>query len=30
MTTNIQIPSDGAKITIENGVLRVPDNHVMP
>ncbi|MCY4467083.1 MAG: isocitrate/isopropylmalate family dehydrogenase, partial [Thiotrichales bacterium] len=30
MTTDIHIPSDGAKITIENGKLRVPDNPVIP
>ena len=30
MTSNIQIPSDGAKITIENGRLRVPENPVIP
>ena len=30
MTTSIEIPSDGAKITIENGELRVPDNPVIP
>ena len=30
MTTNIHIPADGAKITIENGKLRVPENPVIP
>ena len=30
MTTDIQIPADGAKITIENSKLRVPDNPVIP
>ena len=30
MSSDIQIPSDGAKITIENGELRVPDNPVIP
>ena len=30
MTTNIEIPPEGAKITIENGKLRVPDNPVIP
>ena len=30
MTTDIQIPADGAKITIENGKLRVPENPVIP
>ena len=30
MTSNIDIPSDGAKITIKNGKLRVPDNPVIP
>ena len=30
MTTDIRIPADGAKITIENGKLRVPDNPVIP
>ena len=30
MTSNTQIPADGAKITIENGKLRVPDNPVIP
>ena len=30
MTTDIRIPADGAKITIENGKLRVPDNPVVP
>ena len=30
MTTNIEIPADGAKITIENGTLCVPDNPVIP
>ena len=30
MTTDVQIPSDGAKITMENGKLRVPDNPLIP
>ena len=30
MTSNIQIPPEGAKITIENGKLRVPENPVIP
>ena len=30
MTTSIEVPPDGAKITIENGKLRVPDNPVIP
>ena len=30
MTTNIEVPAGGAKITIENGKLRVPDNPVIP
>ena len=30
MTSQIEIPSDGARITIENGVLRVPDNPIIP
>ena len=30
MTSNIQIPSDGKKITTENGTLHVPDNPVIP
>ena len=30
MTTDIRIPADGAKITIENGKLRVPENPVIP
>ena len=30
MTSTIEIPSDGSKITIENGVLCVPDNPVIP
>ena len=30
MTTSIEVPSDGAKITIENGKLRVPENPVIP
>ncbi|MDE0459230.1 MAG: NADP-dependent isocitrate dehydrogenase [Chromatiales bacterium] len=30
MTSNTRIPADGAKITIENGKLRVPDNPVVP
>ena len=30
MTSNIQIPSDGKKITTENGALHVPDNPVIP
>ncbi len=30
MTTNIAAPADGARITIENGKLRVPDNPVIP
>jgi len=30
MTSNTQIPAEGAKITIENGKLRVPDNPVIP
>ena len=30
MTPSIEVPSDGARITIENGVLRVPDNPVIP
>ena len=30
MPSNIEVPVDGAKITIENGKLRVPDNPVIP
>ena len=30
MTSGIQVPADGAKITTENGKLRVPDNPVIP
>ena len=30
MTTSIEVPADGAKITIENGKLRVPENPVIP
>lgn len=30
MAINIDIPSDGAKITIKNGELSVPDNPVIP
>jgi len=30
MPSNIEVPADGAKITIENGKLRVPDNPVIP
>ena len=30
MTIDIRIPTDGAKITIENGKLCVPDNPVVP
>ena len=30
MTSNIEVPADGATITIENGKLRVPDNPVVP
>ena len=30
MSGNIEIPSDGSRITIENGVLNVPDNPVIP
>jgi len=30
MTTNIAVPADGAKITIENGKLCVPDNPIIP
>ena len=30
MPDNIEIPSEGGKITIENGVLNVPDNPVIP
>ena len=30
MPSNIEVPADGAKITIENGKLLVPDNPVIP
>ena len=30
MSGNIEIPSDGSRITIENGTLSVPDNPVVP
>ena len=30
MPGNIEIPSEGARITIENGTLNVPDNPVVP
>ena len=30
MSSNIEIPSGGARITIENGTLNVPDNPVVP
>ena len=30
MSSDVQIPPEGAKITIENGKLRVPDNPVIP
>ena len=30
MSGNIEIPSEGARITIENGTLNVPDNPVVP
>ena len=30
MPSNIEVPADGAKITIENGKLRVPENPVIP
>ena len=30
MTSTIQIPTEGAKITIENGKLQVPENPVIP
>ena len=30
MTRSIDVPTEGARITIENGVLRVPDNPVIP
>jgi len=30
MTSDIKIPADGAKISIENGVLNVPDNPIIP
>ena len=30
MTSTIEVPPDGAKITIENGKLRVPENPVIP
>ena len=30
MSINIEIPSDGSRITIENGTLNVPDNPVIP
>ena len=30
MPGNIEIPSEGGRITIENGVLNVPDNPVVP
>ena len=30
MSGNIEIPSDGSRITIENGTLNVPDNPVIP
>ena len=30
MSGNIEVPADGARITIENGKLRVPDNPVIP
>ncbi len=28
--THIQVPSDGAKVTIQNGVLQVPNNPILP
>ena len=30
MSNDIQIPADGSKITIENGVLHVPNNPIIP
>lgn len=30
MTAKIQVPADGAKITIRNGILNVPDNPIIP
>ena len=30
MSSDVQIPPEGAKITIENGKLRVPDNPIIP
>ncbi len=30
MSTDIKIPADGAKISIANGVLQVPDNPIIP
>ena len=30
MSNDIQIPADGSKITIENGVLQVPNNPIIP
>ncbi|MGE0485396.1 MAG: NADP-dependent isocitrate dehydrogenase [Gammaproteobacteria bacterium] len=30
MTAKIQVPAEGAKITISNGVLNVPDNPIIP
>lgn len=30
MYKNIQVPKDGAKITIDNGKLKVPDNPIIP
>ena len=30
MSANIQVPAGGAKITISNGVLNVPDNPIVP
>ncbi len=30
MSSEIQIPTQGAKITIDNGVLQVPDNPIIP
>jgi len=30
VTAKIQVPADGAKITIRNGILNVPDNPIIP
>ncbi len=30
MSTDIKIPAEGARISIDNGVLQVPDNPIIP